>query len=86
MAKAKQASVPQVSPSEKAERRRWEVEDALRTIQQAAKIIGDKKLMDKVKAMAKEKAGEMEGIAQQAAQLAKMGLISDKQMAKLKAR
>jgi hypothetical protein len=62
---------------------RWKVEDALRTLQRAGEIVHDKKLMADVKAMAKEKAGEMQTIAHQADQLARMGRISPKQMAKL---
>ncbi len=63
--------------------RRWEVEDALRVLQRAGEIVHDKKLMAEVKAMAKDKADEMDVIAKQAGALAKMGRISPKQMAKL---
>lgn len=63
----------------------WQVEDALRTLQRAGEIVHDKKLMDKVKAMAAEKAVEMTAIAKQAGALAKAGRISPKQMAKLSA-
>lgn len=71
------------STEDKARQRRYEVEDALHTVKSAAKIIGDKKLMAEVKTMAKEKASEMAAVANQASHLAKMGLISEKQMDKL---
>lgn len=83
MAKAKLNSV--LSTSAEADDR-WQVEDALRTIQRAGEIVRDTKLMAKVKAMAAEKAVEMDAIATHAGQLAKMGRISPKQMAKLGAR
>lgn len=66
--------------------RRWEVEDALRCLQRAGEVVADKKLMAEVKAMASEKADEMEAVAKQAGALAKMGRISPKQLAKLGAR
>lgn len=65
---------------------RWRVEDALRTLQRAGEIVHDKKLMEKVRAMATDKADEMKVIARQANALAKAGRISPKQMAKLGAR
>jgi hypothetical protein len=86
MAKKKRSAdygQPAAVNPDKASMRRYEVEDALRTLQSAAKIIGDKKLMGEVKTMAKEKASEMEAVANQASHLAKMGLISEKQMDKL---
>lgn len=88
MAKKKAASAgsPAVSGSDAADRRRWEVEDALRTLQRAGEIVHDKKLMAEVKAMANEKADEMRDVALQASSLAKMGRISPKQMAKLSSR
>ncbi len=50
------------SPSEKAERRRYEVEDAMRTIQRAKELEKDKAMMKEVKSMAKEKIAEMKKI------------------------
>ena len=76
---AKMAAMPK---TETAERRKWEVEDALHTLRRAGEIVHDKKLMAEVKAMAKDKIDEMEAIAHQAGMLAKMGKISPKQMAK----
>ncbi len=64
-------------------RREWEVEDALRTLQRAAEIIKDKKMMIAVKKCAVEKAGEMKEVAAQADSLAKMGRISPKAMSKM---
>jgi len=84
MAKSKtSAGVPLNSPSSDD---RWQVEDALSTLRRAGEIVHDKKLMEKVRAMATERADEMKGIAKQANALAKMGRISPKQMAKLGAR
>lgn len=83
MAKSKAASTSIASPVEDDS---WRVEDALRTLQRAGEIVHDKPLMAKVKAMASDKAVEMTAIAKQAAQLAKSGRISPKQMAKLGAR
>lgn len=79
------AAVP-MAKSEKAERRRWEVEDALSTLRRAGEIVHDKKLMEEVKAMATERADDFEAIAKQAGALAKAGRISPKQMARLAAR
>lgn len=75
-----------VPSSDKAQQRRWQVEDALRTLQSAGEIVHDKKLMAEVKVMAKEKAADMEAVAKQANALAKAGRISPKQMARLAAR
>lgn len=83
MAKAKIKSLNAVSPVSDD---RWMVEDALSTLRRAGEIVRDKKLMDKVKAMASERADEMKAVAKQAGQLAKMGRISPKQMAKLGAK
>lgn len=76
---AKQSNTPK---TDAAMSRKWECEDALRTLQRAGEIVHDKKLMAEVKAMAKDKIDEMEVIAHQAGMLAKMGKISPKQMAK----
>lgn len=48
--------------AEKAERRKWEIEDALRTVQRSEEIKKDKKLMSEVKTMAKEKMSELKKI------------------------
>lgn len=48
---------------ELAERRRYEVEDALRTLTRACEIEKDTKLMAEVKAMARTKAKEMQSVA-----------------------
>lgn len=50
------------TPAEKAERRKWEVEDALRTVQRAEEIKKDGSLMKEVKSMAKEKMSELKKI------------------------
>lgn len=50
------------TPAEKAERRKWEIEDALRTVQRAEEIKKDSKLMKEVKGMAKEKMSELKKI------------------------
>lgn len=71
------------SKGESAQRRRWEVEDALSTLRRAGEIVHDKKLMAAVKAMATERADDFKAIADQAGRLAKSGRISPKQMAKL---
>lgn len=83
MAKSKSSSYPAMPKTEAAERRKWEVEDALRTLRRAGEIVHDKKLMTEVKACAKDKIEEMEAIAHQAGVLAKMGKISPKQMVKM---
>jgi hypothetical protein len=45
--------------SEKAERRKYEVEDAMRTVQRAEEIKKDRAMMKDVKAMAKQKIKEL---------------------------
>ncbi len=61
----------------------WRVDDAMHTMLRARQIVGDKKMMGKVKERAKKHAKKMQGVADQASALAKRGLISDKQLAKL---
>ena len=61
----------------------WRVDDAMHAMLRAREIVGDKKMMGLVKKRAKEHAKKMQGVADQASALAKRGLISDKQMAKL---
>lgn len=86
MAKSKTASAPSTPTVSALSDDRWQVEDALRVLQRAGEIVHDNKLMAKVKAMASEKAVEMNAIAKQASALARSGRISPKQMAKLGAR
>ena len=88
MAKKKSTSdAPQAATSlsgpDKARMHRYEVEDAMNTLMRAGEVVKNKKLMAEVKTMAKEKASEMQAVANQASHLAKMGLISEKQMDKL---
>lgn len=64
----------------------WEVRDAMHTMLRAGEIIKDKKLLAAVKKEASNHAQEMQNVAHQAGQLAKMGRISPKQMAKLGSR
>ena len=63
--------------------RKWKVQSALDTLTHAYDIIKDKSLMGDVKKLASTKAAEMTEIAGKADRLAKMGLISDKQRAKV---
>ncbi len=72
--------------TDKQRRRHYEVEDAMHTMRRAGEIVKDKKLMAEVKAMAKERAEEMEDVANRAEHLARAGRISEKQMAKLNGR
>jgi hypothetical protein len=75
-----------MSAADKAQQRRYEVEDALRTMQRATEIVGDKKLMAEVRKMAIEKGREMSEISAKAGMLAKMGRISPSAMAKMNGR
>jgi hypothetical protein len=63
----------------------WEVREAMRTMMRAGEITKDKKLLALVRKEATHHAAELKETAARAGQLAKMGRISDKQMAKLKA-
>lgn len=86
MAKRKSGGYPEAAPvsaADKSDRRRYEVEDALRTMQRAAKIVGDKALMAEVRKMAADQAGEMTEISKKAGMLAKMGRISPAAMARM---
>lgn len=85
MAKSTKAASP-CCGSNPASERRWEVEDALRTLTRAEEIKADKKLMGEVETHALEKAEELEEVAAKAKDFAKRGLISDKQAEKLKGR
>lgn len=62
----------------------YEVHDAYHTLRHARKIVGNKPLMKKVAAHAKNMAQEHHQVAQHATMLAKSGKISDGQMAKLR--
>lgn len=64
----------------------WNVDSAMRTMLRAREIVGDKKMMGLVKKRAAAHAKEMSAVASQADSLAKRGLISDKQMSKLKSK
>lgn len=64
----------------------WEVRDAMHTMLRAGEIIKDKKLLAAVKKEATSHAKELQETATRAGQLAKMGLISPKAMAKMAAR
>lgn len=77
MAKAKTATAVCDAPSS-ADRQKWEVDDALRTLTRAHEIVKDKALMADVKKAAVEKATEMSAIAGKMDSLAKMGLVSEK--------
>lgn len=62
----------------------WEVRDAMRTLMRAEEIEEDAKLMKLVKKAAAEEAEKMEEVSERADRLARRGLVSDKQLAKLK--
>jgi hypothetical protein len=62
----------------------WEAHDAMHTLMRAGEIIKDKKLLSRARKKAAEHAAKMQDVADHAAALAKRGLISDKQMVKLK--
>lgn len=85
MAKAnsKSAGVP-VATSDSDDH--WRVRDAMRTMLRAGEIIKDKKLLTAVKKEALAHSKELQETATRAGQLAKMGLISPKAMAKLATR
>lgn len=51
------------TPAEKAEQRKYEIEDALRTVQRAEEIKKDKSMMKDVKAMAREKMSELKKVS-----------------------
>lgn len=72
-----------MSAADKERQRKYEVEDALSTLRRASEIVGDKKLMAEVEALAQERKEEMADIQKHAAQLAKMGKISPRAMAKM---
>lgn len=63
--------------------RRWEVHDAMHTMLRAHDIAKDKPLMKAVRKHAAEHARDMRTQSHRAAQLAKSGKISERQMAKL---
>jgi hypothetical protein len=61
----------------------WKVDDAMHTMMRAGEIVKDKKMIGLVRKKAAEHANKMAGVAKQASQLAKMGRISPKAMAKM---
>ncbi len=82
MAKRKTtSSAPQAVEEDKYSE--WRVRDALDTLKRAGEIVADKKMLEKVKALAKDQADSLEQLAHKAAMLAKMGRISPKAMEKL---
>ena len=83
MAMAETAAIPSNKASKKKGFDDWEVRDAMHTMLRAGEIVKDKKLLAAVKVKAAKHAEKMETVAHQAGQLAKMGRISPKQMAKL---
>lgn len=84
MAKASAGSPVEASaPAKKKGFDHWEIRDAMHTMLRAGEIIKDKKLLAAVKKEATAHAKELQETATRAGQLAKMGLISPKQMAKL---
>jgi hypothetical protein len=66
--------------------RKYEVEDALRTLTRAYEVIKDKSLMSAVKKLAGERAEEMEEISDMLSGPMKMGLVSDKARDRAKAK
>lgn len=62
---------------------KWEAEDALRTLTRAEEIKANPKLYAAAKAMASEKIEEMRRVSGKADDMAKRGLISEKERTKL---
>lgn len=62
----------------------YEARDAMHTLLRAGKITKDKPLLEAARKHAAEHAKEMAEVAERAGQLARRGMISDKQMARLK--
>jgi hypothetical protein len=89
MAKAKSVAMdsPQVATNAKTKGYdEWEVREAMRTMMRAGEITKDKKLLGLVRKEATRHAAELQETAARAGQLARMGRISPKQMAKLASR
>lgn len=84
-ANAKTLGVPATEASTKPKKGfdHWEVRDAMHAMLRAGEIIKDKKLLAAVKKEATSHAKELQETATRAGQLAKMGLISPKAMAKM---
>ena len=82
--KTTEASAPSKTKPKKYDE--WEVRDAMHTMMRAGEIVNDKKLLGLVRKEAAEHAQKMQDVSKQASQLAKMGRISPKQMAKLRGR
>lgn len=60
----------------------WEAHDAMHTLMRAGEIVRDKSLLKRARKKAAEHAEKMREVADRAGQLAKMGRISPKAMAK----
>lgn len=82
-AKSNPVPVPEADAKPKKGFDHWEVRDAMHTMLRAGEIIKDKKLLAAVKKEATSHAKELQETAARAGQLAKLGLISPKQMAKI---
>jgi hypothetical protein len=61
----------------------WEARDAMHTLMRAGEITKDKALLEAARKQAADHSKKMAEVAQRAGQLAKRGMISDKQMAKM---
>lgn len=61
----------------------WELDSHLHTLRRAGEIVRDKKLMKHIKQHAEKRASEAKSMTHHIAQLAKMGRISPKAMAKI---
>lgn len=77
-------STAAAKPSRKKKYDEWEVRDAMHTMLRAHEIVKDKALLKRVQKEAALHATKMKAVANQADQLAKRGMISDKQMARMK--
>lgn len=83
---ASEVTMPATNAKTKAKKYdEWDVREAMRTMMRAGEITKDKTLLNLVRKEATRHAAELKETAARAGQLAKMGRISDKQMAKLKA-
>jgi len=82
MAKA-QLAMPANAKTKTKKYDEWEVRDAMHCLMRAGEITRNKKLLELVRKEATRHAEELKQTAAQAGQLAKMGRISPKQMAKL---
>lgn len=85
MASAETAPQPASAKTKPKKYDEWEVRDAMHTLMRAGEITKNKKLLELVRKEATRHAAELKETAARAGQLAKMGRISPKQMAKLDA-